>query len=47
MKLISINIPENDLIQIEALINQKKFPNRSECIRFAIKQYLREECSSQ
>mgnify|MGYP000067655867 CR=1 FL=1 len=43
MKLITVHIPEKFLEAIDTLIAEGKYPNRSEIIRIAIRDFLREE----
>ncbi len=43
MKLISLNIPENYLKLLEVLVADRKFPNRSEAIRMAIRDLIKIE----
>lgn len=43
MKLISLNIPENYLKLLEILVAERKFPNRSEAIRMAIRDLIKME----
>lgn len=43
MKLISVNIPETYLKVLEILVEEQKFPNRSEVIRVAIRDLIKTE----
>ncbi len=43
MKLITVHLPEATVQALDDLVRQKKFPNRSEAIRFAIHDLLRDE----
>jgi transcription initiation factor TFIIIB Brf1 subunit/transcription initiation factor TFIIB len=43
MKIISINLPENDLEVIETFISQGRFPSRSEAIRYAVREFIKTE----
>jgi len=44
MKLISVKIPEAYLVGLNVLVNVKKrYPNRSEAIRVAIRDLLKKE----
>ena len=43
MKNITINIPDIYDVNIQKLIKQKIIPNRSEAIRTAIREFLRQE----
>jgi len=43
MKAIQLYVPEPDLAEIEQHVKAKRYPNRAEFIRIAIKQVLREE----
>jgi Arc/MetJ-type ribon-helix-helix transcriptional regulator len=43
MKLISLNLPERYLEHLDRLVNQDKFPNRSEAIRVAIRDLIMKE----
>lgn len=46
MKLISLNVPEAHLDAIDELVRQKIYPNRSEAIRTAICEMVREHKAS-
>jgi Arc/MetJ-type ribon-helix-helix transcriptional regulator len=43
IKLISVNLPESYLKVLEILVNENKFPNRSEAIRVAIRDLIKTE----
>ncbi len=43
MKLITVHIPEKFLEALDALVAEGRYPNRSEIIRIAIRDFLREE----
>lgn len=43
MKTKSVKIPEDDFSKLEKLVQEQKFPNTSEAIRFAIKMMVRNE----
>ena len=43
MKLISLNVPEGHLNLLDELVEEKKFPNRAEAIRNAVRLLLKEE----
>jgi hypothetical protein len=46
LKLITCHLPEAYLSGIEELVNMNVYPNRSEVIRVAIRDLLKEELSS-
>ncbi|TFG28147.1 MAG: ribbon-helix-helix protein, CopG family [Promethearchaeota archaeon] len=46
MKLITCHLPEAYLSGIEELVNLNVYPNRSEVIRVAIRDLLKEELTS-
>lgn len=43
MRLISINMTQETLEGLDELVRQGSYPNRSEAIRFAIRDLLKEE----
>lgn len=43
MSLITVHIPEKFLKEIEKLVEEGYYPNRSEVIRIAIRDFLRQE----
>ncbi|MHA1143405.1 MAG: ribbon-helix-helix domain-containing protein [Candidatus Helarchaeota archaeon] len=43
MKLITLHLPEQYLCELEKLITADRYPNRSEAIRFAIRDLLKSE----
>lgn len=43
MKLITLNLPDRYLDGIEILVREEIYPNRSEAIRTAIRDFLRRE----
>ncbi|MBN2155131.1 MAG: ribbon-helix-helix protein, CopG family [Candidatus Lokiarchaeota archaeon] len=47
MKLVTLNIPQVYLDGIERLVEQEVYPNRSETIRIAIRDFLRKEYNGQ
>ena len=47
MKLVTLNIPQAYLDGIEQLVEQEIYPNRSETIRIAIRDFLRKEYNGQ
>ena len=47
MRLLTVHVPEGFLEGLEELIKQKKYPNKSEIIRVAIRDLLRDELWSQ
>jgi len=47
MKLVTLNIPQIYLDGIEKLVEQEIYPNRSETIRIAIRDFLRKEYHGQ
>ena len=42
-KLITVHIPEKFLEALDELVAEGRYPNRSEIIRIAIRDFLREE----
>ncbi len=46
MKLITCHIPEAYISGIEELVSQNMYPNRSEVIRVAIRDLLKNELST-
>jgi len=46
MKLITLQLPEPYIKQLDRLVRAKKYPNRSEAIRMAIRDMLQAEASS-
>jgi Arc/MetJ-type ribon-helix-helix transcriptional regulator len=47
VKLVTINIPQAYLDGIEQLVEEEIYPNRSETIRIAIRDFLRKEYNGQ
>ena len=47
MKLVTLNIPQAYLDGIEQLVEQEIYPNRSETIRIAVRDFLRKEYNGQ
>ena len=47
VKLVTLNIPQVYLDGIEDLVEQDIYPNRSETIRIAIRDFLRKEYKGQ
>ena len=47
MKLVTLTIPQAYLDGIEHLVEQEIYPNRSETIRIAIRDFLRKEYNGQ
>jgi len=43
MDIISVYLPEAYLKGIEKLVNAKMYPNRSECVRIAVRDLLKAE----
>lgn len=43
MRLITVHLPEEAVEGLDELVRAKKYPNRSEAIRYAIRDLLREE----
>ncbi len=43
MTLITVHIPEKFLKEIEKLVEEGYYPNRSEVIRIALRDFLRQE----
>ena len=43
MKLITLNLPEPDLLRLDEVVRKKRYPNRSEAIRLAVKDLLERE----
>jgi len=43
IKLISVNLPESYIDTLEFMVTESKFPNRSEAIRVAIRDLIRNE----
>ena len=43
MQLISLNMPKETIEGLDELVRQGLYPNRSEAIRFAIRDLLKEE----
>jgi len=43
IKLISVNLPKAYIKVLELLVAEGKFPNRSEAIRMAVRDLLKEE----
>ncbi|MHA1245389.1 MAG: ribbon-helix-helix domain-containing protein [Candidatus Heimdallarchaeota archaeon] len=43
MRLLTVHVPEGFLEGLEELIRIKKYPNKSEIIRVAIRDLLRDE----
>ncbi|MGQ4893093.1 MAG: ribbon-helix-helix domain-containing protein [Candidatus Njordarchaeia archaeon] len=43
MKLITVHIPEKFLEALDSLVADGKYPNRSEIIRIAIRDFLKDE----
>jgi len=43
MKLVTVHLPEKFLEALDALVAEGRYPNRSEIIRIAIREFLREE----
>ncbi|MFX0201113.1 MAG: ribbon-helix-helix domain-containing protein [Candidatus Hodarchaeota archaeon] len=43
MKLITVHLPEEFLTGLAELVRSKRYPNRSEAIRNAIRDLLKEE----
>jgi len=43
MKLVTVHLPEKFLEALDTLVAEGRYPNRSEIIRIAIREFLREE----
>ncbi|GAG94814.1 MAG: type II toxin-antitoxin system ParD family antitoxin [Candidatus Lokiarchaeota archaeon] len=43
MKLITIHLPEKYIDKLEELVTRDLYPNRSEAIRMAVRDLLKEE----
>ncbi len=43
VRLITVHLPEEAVEGLDELVRAKKYPNRSEAIRYAIRDLLREE----
>lgn len=43
MRLLTVHVPEGFLEGLEELVRQKRYPNKSEIIRIAIRDLLKEE----
>lgn len=43
LKLITLHVPEQYISGIETLVNENMYPNRSEAIRVAIRDLLKNE----
>ena len=43
MRLITLNLPEPYIKALDKLVEEKKFPNRAEAIRMAIRDFLKAE----
>ncbi|MCP4762465.1 MAG: ribbon-helix-helix protein, CopG family [archaeon] len=47
MKLITLNLPQAYIDGIEMLVDQEIFPNRSEAIRVAVRDFCKKELTSE
>ncbi len=47
MKMITVHIPERYLAALETLVDDRHFPSRSEAIRVAIRDLIRNEMDLQ
>ncbi len=43
MKLITVHLPNNQVSGLDELVRSGRYPNRSEAIRFAIRDMLKDE----
>ena len=43
MELVSVHLPIPDLLEIEKLVSQGFYPNRSELIRVAVRDLIKQE----
>jgi len=43
MKLITLHLPLYYIKKLDELVDAKKYPNRSEAIRFAVRDLIRKE----
>ena len=43
MKLITVHLPEEFLLGLAELVRKRRYPNRSEAIRLAVRDMLKDE----
>ena len=43
MKLVTLHLPDTYIQDLEKLVQQKRYPNRSEAIRVAVRDLLKSE----
>ncbi|MHA2203573.1 MAG: ribbon-helix-helix domain-containing protein [Candidatus Hodarchaeales archaeon] len=43
MKLITVHLPNDQVLGLDELLRSGRYPNRSEAIRFAIRDMLKDE----
>ena len=43
MKLVTVHLPQEFIVGLDDLVRQRRYPNRSEAIRIAIRDLLKEE----
>ena len=43
MRLITLHLPEQYIESLEGLVKDKRYPNKSEAIRFAVRDLLKDE----
>jgi len=43
MKLITVHLPNDQVLGLDELVRSGRYPNRSEAIRFAIRDMLKDE----
>ena len=46
MKIVTVHLPEAYLEAIDELIRMKRYPNRAEAIRMAVRDFMKNEFSS-
>ncbi|MFX1450896.1 MAG: ribbon-helix-helix domain-containing protein [Promethearchaeota archaeon] len=46
MKLVTLHLPDTYIQDLEKLVQQKRYPNRSEAIRVAVRDLLKSEAWS-
>ncbi|MCK4797749.1 MAG: ribbon-helix-helix protein, CopG family [Spirochaetes bacterium] len=47
LKLITLNLPQAYIDGLEKLVGEELFPNRSEAIRIAVRDFCKKELTSQ
>ncbi|MFQ5818715.1 MAG: ribbon-helix-helix domain-containing protein [Candidatus Heimdallarchaeota archaeon] len=43
MKLVTVHLPQEFIVGLDELVRQRRYPNRSEAIRIAIRDLLKDE----